>query len=376
MKPIRYSAAGLLLVLLSGISWSADQAQINQAVARGGKFLQGFTGQPAYSGGTHGVGAAALSGLALLEADVPITDPSLQNIARLVRSAAPTENRTYNIALSIIFLDRLGQKEDVLALQILGVRLYSGLTSSGGWTYNCGADLGGAGLGGFIPGNRGPAMPGNAPGVFPPGFNPPPNQAGVGPNGASVGNDTPITGPIPPRGMPNPPGGARPDQPPLPDNGFPQPQQPGGKKGGAQVPDNGFPQAPAPKANNNPNNNDPEMNKLLPAAAQYYSQVRAMLRGGRVGGDGDNSNTQFGLIALWIASRHGVPANDAFALIEARFLTTQHRGTGGWGYTSADTHATPSMTCAGLLGLAIGAARSTPAPNSTPKSSRRQSRLK
>ena len=77
------------------------------------------------------------------------------------------------------------------------------------------------------------------------------------------------------------------------------------------------------------------------------------------GGGGDNSNTQFAVIALWAARRQGVPVDKALANTATRFRTTQHPD-GGWGYMPALGNmprfgaATPSMTCAGLLGLALG----------------------
>jgi hypothetical protein len=77
--------------------------------------------------------------------------------------------------------------------------------------------------------------------------------------------------------------------------------------------------------------------------------------------ESDNSNTQFAVLALWAARRHGVPVERALALVVRRFRNSQ-KPTGGWGYlyqTSRDAAeswdtTTPSMTAAGLLGLALG----------------------
>jgi hypothetical protein len=76
---------------------------------------------------------------------------------------------------------------------------------------------------------------------------------------------------------------------------------------------------------------------------------------------GDNSNTQFAMIALWVARRHGVPVTQSMEMIERRFQLSQVP-TGAWGYTFPTTspplddnhHTYPAMTCAGLLGLALG----------------------
>jgi hypothetical protein len=76
----------------------------------------------------------------------------------------------------------------------------------------------------------------------------------------------------------------------------------------------------------------------------------------------DNSNTQFATLALWIARRHHVKVDAALKAVENRFRKSQN-GDGGWGYKFVGsggmmagmmTNSTASMTCAGLLGLAVG----------------------
>jgi hypothetical protein len=69
-------------------------------------------------------------------------------------------------------------------------------------------------------------------------------------------------------------------------------------------------------------------------------------------GGGDNSNTQFGLLGLWIARRHGVPVQPSLAFVEHHFRKTQAPD-GNWGYMDNEERKA-SMTCAGLLGLAVG----------------------
>src|SRR5262249_6145685 len=69
---------------------------------------------------------------------------------------------------------------------------------------------------------------------------------------------------------------------------------------------------------------------------------------------GDNSNTQFALLALWAARRYDLPLEYTIARVEQRFRSSQHLG--GWGYTLTWGRPYGSMTCAGLLGLAVGRA--------------------
>ncbi len=79
-----------------------------------------------------------------------------------------------------------------------------------------------------------------------------------------------------------------------------------------------------------------------------YQQSRGMDFLGR----DDTSNTLFGLLGLWAARRHGLDAELSLEFAARRFQETQ-RGDGGWGYV----HKAPTkntMTCVGLLGLAMG----------------------
>jgi hypothetical protein len=69
---------------------------------------------------------------------------------------------------------------------------------------------------------------------------------------------------------------------------------------------------------------------------------------------GDHSNTQFALLALWIASRHHAERTvDALQKADAHFLKAQHPD-GSWGYADISHRSRDSMTCAGLLGLGLG----------------------
>lgn len=67
----------------------------------------------------------------------------------------------------------------------------------------------------------------------------------------------------------------------------------------------------------------------------------------------DNSNTQFAVLALWAARRHGLAVEHALSLTEKRFRATQ-TANGGWVYSVSSPGPSASMTCAGLLALGIG----------------------
>lgn len=69
---------------------------------------------------------------------------------------------------------------------------------------------------------------------------------------------------------------------------------------------------------------------------------------------GDNSNTQFAILALLAARRHDIPLNKTLSLIVKRFRGSQNFD-GSWNYSgNANVLQVPTMTCAGLLGLAVG----------------------
>jgi hypothetical protein len=70
-------------------------------------------------------------------------------------------------------------------------------------------------------------------------------------------------------------------------------------------------------------------------------------------GPSDNSNTQFAMLALWVAQHHGVPLRPTLDILALRFERTQQED-GYWPYAWHHSRPTRSMVCVGLLGLAIG----------------------
>jgi VWFA-related protein len=86
-----------------------------------------------------------------------------------------------------------------------------------------------------------------------------------------------------------------------------------------------------------------ERRGIMPRLAQMFMGV------------GDNSNTQFALLGLWAASRHGFDPDDALDSIDQHFRSSQLDDS-RWGYRLGMPGA-DAMTCAGLMGLAIAAAR-------------------
>lgn len=238
---------GCLLALLLAIALGAakasfaEQVDIEGAVEKGARFLKSTQQADGTWPGAYGnrLGGIALAGLALCESGVPADDPAVRRVADFVRQRSASEYQTYDLALSIMFLDKLTragegrelhaataatlakrkrlksgrvlvaeQVDDSQRIVELGRRLIRGQGPGGSWTYSC-----------------------------------------------------------------------------------------------------------------------------------------------QTAHDGDHSNTQFGVLGVWIAGQHGLNVAESLQRCSRHFRSCQSPA-GGWGYGMAGS--TPSMTCAGLMALATG----------------------
>ncbi len=103
--------------------------------------------------------------------------------------------------------------------------------------------------------------------------------------------------------------------------------------------------------------------KRLPVFRDPDQMMKQLLNKGRSSDTSDNSNTQFALLALWVAQRHGVIAQRSMRMIVRRFQSSQNPD-GSWGYGylfGGGLRERPAMTCVGLLGLAVGLGIAPPA---------------
>ena len=276
-----------LLALGASVYGAEDPDKVKQSIERAVAYLKqnatksegvgfGALGAPeapppgggqAQSTGGFQEGPAVLAGIALLEAGVPASDPVIQSIAKIAREAGIAQTGTYQLALDILLLDKLGEKIDTVLIQSMGVRLMAGQYTgagwnAGGWTYG-------------VPGPDEQEL----------------NRLRRALSGAILKGTTQIVG------------SDINGRPPL----------------------------------------DKDVEEMM--------KQKRFDRNGRVNGQTtDNSNTQFAFLALWAARRHGVPVDDALRRAELRFRSTFNRG--GWSYQQFNPP-TPSMTCVGLLGLAV-----------------------
>jgi hypothetical protein len=258
---------------------AADGPAIDDAIARGVKAVQGLQqrdGSWSHGGAENTTGATALAAVTLLECGVDKGDPGLVNATRFIRNQVPGLRQTYSIALSIIFLDRLGESADVPLIESLAARLVAGQDpSSGAWWYWC----------------------------------PEPVAAEQARLRAIAGGQG---------------------------TGDARTLVAGQAAGDEQRARSGKPAA---------------------GAAQSFAQRMATLNARAAGRGSDNSNTQFAILALWVARRHGFPVDTALKGAELHFRNSQDANDGGWSYSGSMRGmgvSTPTMTCAGLLGLAAG----------------------
>src|SRR5208282_280478 len=101
---------------------AVDQAKVDQAIDRGVRYLKDCQLQSGTWGmheNTYQVGYAALPGLALLECGVPAWDPIVKKAVQFVRANAEELDRTYDLALAILLLDKIGNADDDEIIQKL-----------------------------------------------------------------------------------------------------------------------------------------------------------------------------------------------------------------------------------------------------------------
>jgi hypothetical protein len=303
-----------------------EQARVDHAIDEGAAYLkrsQGKQGGWAGQWETHTVGYAALPGLTLLECGVPADDPVIRRAAELVRRDAPKLDFTYEIALSILFLDRLGDNKDRELIRTLAVRLIAGQMRTGGWSYGC------------------PLLAKKSQEEILTALHKldPPELT----ESAAKRREAPLEAII--AGKPSTPvAGGDAKQP----KAAPTKAKPSAKKEGqtAEQP----PEVPAAL-------------KRLPVFRDPDQMMKQLLSKGRSSDTSDNSNTQFALLALWVAQRHGVIAQRSMRMIVHRFQSCQNPD-GSWGYGylfGGGLRERPAMTCVGLLGLAVGLGIAPPA---------------
>jgi uncharacterized membrane protein YgcG len=346
-----------------------EKEAINQAIDKGVDYLkasQQLSGSWASPEGQHQVGYAALPALTLLECGVPPDDPAVKRAADLVRLKGGSIDATYEVALSILFLDRLGDPKDKKLIQVLALRLVAGQGVTGGWGYKCPVmtqrhhdDL-------ML------ALRSTEPASRP----------------VDLSQDNPDRATSRPADV-VPDKGTRPDSRPAEfGDSNPYSRDPSLKTDPNASPSDGLGRAvpldesrrsprfawclraqePPPVSASASDKQEPAQPKkpfVIPAHLRdlivFQKQERLVMidPAGRMdkplAPTTDNSNSQFAILALWAARRHDVPLSRTLSLVARRYDTSQNAD-GSWDYhyrpNGPDGH--PAMTAVGLLGLAVG----------------------
>lgn len=287
----------------------------------------------------HTVGYAALPGLTLLECGVAAEDEVICRAAAFVRREAPHVAFTYEVALSILFLDRLGDKQDHELIQNLAVRLIAGQTETGGWSYKCP----------FVTKKSQEEILAAL------------RKLDPSETLDHIAAKQEAANPMPPKRKPaSPPLEGIISRPAAPAKG-PELEKPAAPPPGAapELPKPAAGQAkPLAKQENKAAEHPTEMPAALKKLPVFRDpdHIMKQLSKGRPFYVTDNSNTQFALLALWTARRHDVPAQRSMRMIVRRFQSSQNRD-GSWSYgyrLGGGEQQGPAMTCVGLLGLAAG----------------------
>jgi hypothetical protein len=85
----------------------------------------------------HELGITSLCAIALIENGVAIDDPIIEKAHRWVHEHYLDNRGTYDIALAILFLSRVGDRDNRHAIRDLAARLIAGQNVEGGWSYTC-----------------------------------------------------------------------------------------------------------------------------------------------------------------------------------------------------------------------------------------------
>jgi hypothetical protein len=281
--------------------WGVDQAKVDAAIAKGVRWLR----TNSWDVVPFEVGTNALAALTLLECGAAPDDPLIQRAAADTRAATAelTNHGTYLLGLAILFLDRLGDPSDRRFIQAQALRLLASQNADGGWSYE-------------VPLRRPEELARLY--LYLHSRLPAHLQRPLAKKSAPVA------------AVKLPPG-----------NSFEQ----FGKLidvAGIEKP------GPTPVPLIAP--------ESLPSAVLELPVVRRSVtpKLPLTPSASDNSNTQFALLALWTARRHGVPVDAALLAADERFRGLQ-QAHGKWGYDlNQPPHNYGSMTAVGLIGLAVG----------------------
>ena len=99
------------------------------------KSQQGSDGSWFFNG--HVVGITSLCGLALVENGLPVSDAAVEKAHSFVRKNCDSVQSTYDLALAVLFLSRIGDRDNRNLIREMAAKLIAGQNKEGGWSYTC-----------------------------------------------------------------------------------------------------------------------------------------------------------------------------------------------------------------------------------------------
>jgi hypothetical protein len=385
-----------------------EQEEVNNAIDRGVAYLKrtqqkngtwanprGNWAEARFHGHYYAIGFTALPALTLLECGVPANDPIIQQAAHFLRSKAAQLDRTYELSLAILFLDRLGDPSDKKIIQTFALRLIAGQSATGGWGYKCPllssktqtelltalrhlhsqddmpaiAQRHGKKLGELTPTARVPGAPAMEGTIAQPDSS---SLSGSISRGSS--DEPPSLSVTTVEGSPGESLSPKESSTESPKRrrdclglALLDEKNPETLDTDLQMPADEKPSETKPNAKADPRKSSqryviPERIKRLPVMqnpAMPLLQDPLNRPNDTFLTTTDNSNTQFAILALWRAQQYDVPTKRSLDLIVRRYLTSQNAD-GSWGYHyqygggSGPIRLPNAMTCVGLIGLAVG----------------------
>jgi hypothetical protein len=127
---------GLVTLVSPVAAQPSTDKEVKEAVDRGVDFLKKLQ-SPEGVWPHEYQGATSLAAYTLLECGVSPNDPIIRKAAGVIRKGVPGVTKTYDAATAILFLDRLGDPDDLPLIEALSLMLMASQTPYNGWHYVC-----------------------------------------------------------------------------------------------------------------------------------------------------------------------------------------------------------------------------------------------
>lgn len=131
-----------LAVAVTGLdvssAWGQSSADVEKARLKGMDYIKSEQfDDGSWEQEGHDVGITSLCAMALIENGMPVSDPVIESAHKFVKKEYLEQKGTYDIALAILFMSRVGDRDNRSPIRDLAARLIAGQNIEGGWGYSC-----------------------------------------------------------------------------------------------------------------------------------------------------------------------------------------------------------------------------------------------